>query len=435
MSLPGPLLDRATAALALAVVGLVALGVLRSRPREGTVGFLLVLCLVPIWLGLELRAYLPPASVVGLLVLLAGFRLSAVRPSTADVPVFFLGVLATTATVLGLLGITPLATAVVVWGVAYAVGRHVCDRVGLPWLSGAIAVVFTATAALALLEALTGVNPFIHLRSGNALYGNWSEIQVRGGRPRVEGAFGHSIALGSSLAAAIPFVLGAPFRLGLRVTMVLILLAAIVATFSRAAMACAVVGLVLSVVYLDVVPRAARLRIAGATGLLAVAASPLVLTTFSSAGDEAAGSAAYRGSIFVDLGPEIVSLGISPSVERTAEGVLRFGDYRSIDSFLLLSGLTYGAVFAGTLAVALLVAGVAVVRRRATAATVALVAQTPALLSVALITQYASVAWFVAGVAVSAHVARAQQRAGSAPAEPSPDRGLPPSDAVAQMRC
>jgi hypothetical protein len=417
-SLSGSSVDRLSLLVAAVATGVVAAMWLRTRPRWGTALFLVALCLVPVWLGVKLRAYFPPASVAAGLVLLAGLRLSRARPAVADLPVVFLGVVAVTSAVLGLSGLGPVATAVVVWGAAYLAGRHLCARVGSEWMYGAVAVAFTFVAGLAVLEAVTQVNPFVQLRAGNKLFTDWSEIQIRGGRARVEGAFGHSIALGASLAASVPFVLAAPFRLWVRSASVLLILVAVVTTFSRTGMVCAVLALLLSLFYLDVVPPAARLRLAAVVVVAAAALTPLVLTTFSDAGDEASGSAEYRGALLSLVG-DVAPLGLSAAAERTPSADTRFGPFRSIDNFVLLSGLTFGALFAVTLLLILAVAAFAVIRRRATPATVALVAQGPALLTVALITQYASVVWFVAGVAVSSQLARKSHRL-SVPVPASP---------------
>lgn len=418
LSLSGSFVDRLSLFLAAVAVGVLAAMWLRSRPRWGTALFLVSLCLVPVWLGVTVRAYFPPASLAAGLVLLAGLRLSRARPAVADLPVVFLGVVAVTSAAIGLSGFSPVATAIVVWGAAYVAGRHLCARVGPDWMYGAVTVAFTVVAGLALVEAITQVNYFVELRAGNSLFRDWSEIQVRGGRSRVEGAFGHSIALGASLAAAVPFALAAPFRLWVRFASVLLILVAVVTTFSRTGMVCAVLALLLSLFYLDVVPRAARVRLVAAVVVAAVALTPLVLTTFSDAGDEASVSAQYRGALFSLVG-EVAPLGLSGAAERTPSDVTRFGPFRSIDNFLLLSGLTFGALFALTLLLTLSVAAAAVVLRRGTPATVALVAQSPALFTVALITQYASVVWFVAGVAVSTQLARRSHRLSLPPPPPA----------------
>lgn len=404
-SLDGSFVDRLWLLLAALSVGALAAVWLRSRPRWATALFLVSLCLVPVWLGVTVRAYFPPASLAAALVLVAGLQLSRARLAVADLPVVFLGVVAVASVMLGLSGFSVVATAFVVWGAAYAAGRHLCARVGPEWMYGAVAVVFIVVAGLAVVEAITQVNFFVELRAGNQLFSDWSEIQTRGGRSRVEGAFGHSIALGASLAAAVPFVLAAPFRLWVRFAGVLLILVAVVTTFSRTGMVCAILALLLSLFFLDVVPAAARARLVAVVVVVSLALTPLVLTTFAEAGDEASGSAEYRGDLLRLVG-DVAPLGLSDAAERTPSAVTRFGSFRSIDNFLLLSGLTFGALFALTLLLALTVATIAVVRRRATPATVALVAQAPALFAVALITQYASVVWFVAGVAVSSQLVR-----------------------------
>ena len=384
---------------ALSVAGLLV-WFLRVRPHLALVLFLVSVCFVPVWLGVTIRTYVPPASVGGLLVLASTVHLSGSPPLLGDVPVLFLGALALAAPVLGLSGTNPFISAAVVWGVAYAAGRQLAGRVGAPWLCSALAAVFVVVALLALVEFLTGFNPFVLLKGNAALYRGWSPIQLRGGRPRAEGAFGHSLALGGGLAIAVPFVLSAPWRVGARLSALAVLLAAISTTFSRTAILSALLGVVLTLVCLDTMALAARVRTAAVIGLLAGCLAPFVVATFSAAGAEASNSAGYRNSL-LSLAGQITVLGPTAAQQQSAQGVTRFGPFRSIDNALLLAGLTYGGLFLAVLLVLLLIAVVAVLRRRATAPTVALVAQLPAFGTVALITQYASLVWFVAGLAVA----------------------------------
>jgi hypothetical protein len=160
---------------------------------------------------------------------------------------------------------------------------------------------------------------------------------------------------------------------------------------------------------------------------VALAAAPLVSSVFLAAGAEATNSAAYRGSL-VSLVGDIDALGFSSAFSRSPTGEVSFGAFRSIDSALILHGLTYGWASLAVALVLLAMAAGAVLLRRAAAPTIAVGAQIPALVAVALITQYATMLWFVAGFAVYAQAARSAARpgAGHDPAAASPELGSEP---------
>jgi hypothetical protein len=126
---------------------------------------------------------------------------------------------------------------------------------------------------------------------------------------------------------------------------------------------------------------------------------PFVSAVFTLAGAEATGSADFRGRL-TSLIPSMTVLGVSPVVHRTAIGQLYVGDFKSVDNALILLGLTYGWV---AVVLALLLLGgaiVVVLARRATAPTIAIVAQIPAFATVAMITQYGPFVWFMGGLAL-----------------------------------
>ncbi|WNB85071.1 hypothetical protein [Cellulomonas sp. ATA003] len=78
----------------------------------------------------------------------------------------------------------------------------------------------------------------------------------------------------------------------------------------------------------------------------------------------------------------------------------------------MLFALNYGWLPLAIVCALLVGAIVLTVTRRATAPTIALAAQVPAVMTVALITQYGMFLWFVAGLAV---VSQIQRRAALAP--------------------
>ena len=264
---------------------------------------------------------------------------------------------------------------------------------------------------LAIIEFVFSWNPFIRIHFGSAsLRATWGTLQTRGGVLRAEGAFGDSIALGVSLALAIPMTLASRFRLSHRVSAVALMLGASVVTFSRTAMICGVLGVICSIIFLgDGMTRRLRTVLASVIVVMAALLVPLINSTFTAAGTEATQSADYRGALTSVL-PHLNLVGISDLATRLPDGTLYFGSFRSIDSQFVLTGLTYGA-FALIVASVMLVASiVTVLRRRATAATIALACQIPALATIALITQYAVLLWFLVGLSIASQAARADNR-------------------------
>ncbi|GAA2048131.1 hypothetical protein [Leifsonia soli] len=409
--LSGALVDRLlllAVALGVAVLGFL---VLRRAPRLAVASWIVVLCFVPIWLGFGIgfngNYYLPPATAAALLVVAALLPVRRFRLSWMDALMTLVVVAALTSILAGNAGIALGAAIIVVtyFVAGYVVGRIAPLRVDPAWVHGAIAVCFTIVAVLAIVEGVTHWNPFVLIKSGNSLYSIWGTIQERGGVPRAEGAFGHSIALGASLAMAVPITLAAPFRLWLRGLMVLTMLVATVFTFSRIGMICALLGVALSVLFMrDAISRRARIAITTAVVLASAVVFPLVSAVFDDAGSEASNSADYRGDL-VSLFGTMNLVGVAGSAQKNSAGSLYFGNFRSIDSQLILTGLTNGIIVLIAIAVALAFGILLVLRGKASPATIALVAQIPAFATVALITQYSIFVWFVAGLAATTQLA------------------------------
>lgn len=391
-------------AVAVAVLGFV---VLRRYPRLAVASWIVSICFVPIWLGFGVgfngNYYLPPATAAAFLVVAALLPVPRFRLSWLDGLMTLVVVCAICSLFTGNAGIAlGAAILVVTYFVAgYIVGRVAPLKVDPLWIHGAIAVCFTVVALLAIVEGLTHFNPFVLIKAPNSLYAAWGSIQSRGGVPRAEGAFGHSIALGASLAMAIPITLASPFRFWIRVGMSLTMLVATVFTFSRIGMVCALLGVVLSILFMrDAISRRARITLVTIVVIASAALFPLVISVFDDAGSEATDSANYRGDL-TQLFGTMNPIGVASSAEKNSAGTLYFGNFRSIDSQLILTGLTNGVIVLVAVVVALVFGILLVLRGKATAATVALVAQIPAFATVALITQYSIFVWFVAGLAAT----------------------------------
>lgn len=409
--LSGALVDRM---LLLAVaVGVGALGflVLRRSPKLAVATWIVVLCFAPIWAGFGIgfngNYYLPPASAAAFLVVAALLPIRRFRLSWMDALMTLVVVAALCSILVGNAGIALGAAIIVVtyFVAGYIVGRVAPLRVDPAWVHGAIAVTFTIVAVLAIIEGLTHWNPFVLLKTGNSLYSIWGTIQERGGVPRAEGAFGHSIALGASLAMAVPLTLASPFRLWVRCLMVLTMVVATVYTFSRIGMISALLGVALSVLFMrDAISRRARIAITTAVVIVSAVLFPLVSAVFDDAGSEATESADYRGDL-TSLFGTMNLVGVAQSAQKNSAGSLYFGNFRSIDSQLILTGLTNGLIVLIAVVVALAFGILLVVRGKASPATIALVAQIPAFATVALITQYSIFVWFIAGLAATTQLA------------------------------
>lgn len=405
MLLAGAQADR----FALLVFGLGALvGLLvafRSSIRVALVCWLLTIGFVPVWLGLPFVYFWVPATVIGILVLVAALPWNAARLGPADGVVAAFAVACLIPVALGG-GWSSTSVFVVVtqWMLAFTIGRVLPGRrLPLQWVYATVSFVMGSVALLALVEFLLHWNPFVSIAAGGKDYQLWGSLQQRGGILRAEGAFGHSIALGCSLALAVPLALGSGLTPRWRGALTVLLLGGAVVSFSRVGILAAFLGVMLSVAGMsrDSLSRRARAAALALTVLVAVVVVPLASRVFTAAGEETARSAAYRTEL-LGLLPTVSVVGYSSSAYRNTAGELQFLGFKSIDSALILLGLTYGWLALMLALVLLFLAVVPVVRRRAAPPAVALVAQVPALVSVALITQYGMFLWFVAGLAAAA---------------------------------
>lgn len=292
------------------------------------------------------------------------------------------------------------------WLLPYAWGRVVVSRVGIDWVASCVGVAATAAALLAIIEFLTDTNLFVLLPGVDGAM--WTGLQYRGGLLRAEGAFGHSISLGSSLAMSAAFLLATRWRVTWKAIAFAVVATGTVMTFSRIGLVGIVLVAAFSVLFLGRYIRSThRAAIFTVTTIALLTALPMVTNVFDDAGEEAAGSAEYRADLIPLIG-KMAWIGASPAREVSAYGVDYYAGYRSIDSALILTGLRHGLVPLLIFVVALVVCAWVVFTGRGSPAAVAVLSQVPALATVALITQYANFFWFVAGVAVASY--RLEQR-------------------------
>lgn len=390
------------AAAMIAVLGLVLL--IRRHPRWGMALWTVALFFTPVWLGAgAMGVFVSALTAMTVIAIISGISPN-LRWSNVDTLVLILLLVILLAFAIGGSITGHVQDAVVMWFLPYVWGRMVLARVDEGWVAACLATAAVAAAVLGIVEFVTSENLFLRIPGASSSI--WGVLQVRGGFLRVEGAFGHSIALGGVLAMSAAFVLVVRWRPWVRAVALVVVGAATVLTFSRLGIIGFALTLVLGVVFLGVyVGRGLRITVLGFLVAGAIAVTPVILDVFGDAGSEAEGSANYRLDL-LGLTNSMVVLGISPDREVLPTGEDYWAGFRSIDSALILIGLRFGMLPLAVVLVLLAVLIGSVVIGRATPASVALAAQIPAFATVALITQYAAFVWFAAGLAVSAYALR-----------------------------
>lgn len=408
-----------------ASAGAIAIVLFRASPRSAFVLWTAVLFLVPIWVGVTVGFFWAAITLVTIAAIAANLRDLRLVPLDGLVAAFALIVVVLF--VLRLSALSPTVIALLEWVVPYAWGRIVLARVPGPFVVRALATAGTVVAALAIVEFATSVNVFSTL-PGPGPAATWAGLQPRGPFIRAEGAFGHSIALGAALAMCAPFVLASRWRTPVLLVALAIVASATVVTFSRIGILTLATSIALGVALLPGLAR--RVRWGVALGGLAAAAAvlPFLIDVFAEAGDEAGGSAEYRGGL-LSLLSEVQLVGSAGDWSgRVVDGEY-LGTYaRSVDNTLLVIGVRFGWV--PMLLVIGIFLGVVILllRRGASPASIAVVAQIPALLAVALITQFGMLLWFLVGLAASwdAQAHGPRERAGLVSAAPARAHGAAP---------
>lgn len=396
-----PLALLALGALAALVITVVTL---RALPRGGFLAWALALFLVPVWVGANVGVYWPAVILLAVLLLVANWSRVPWHPADGVMAVF--GALVIGLLALGGVGLSAAVTAVLEWVIPYIWGRVVLARAGAAWVTGVVSVVAVIAAVLAIVEFATSFNFFVLIPGAEPLYSAWNTVQPRGGVIRAEGAFGHSIALGATLAMSTAFAIATRWPLLPKMLALVLIAVATVLTFSRAGWITMILTLVLGVFFLPGLSR--RFRITAVTGgaLGAVIAVPFIGSVLSSAGDEAAGSAGYRTDLLV-LVQQVELFGNAGDWQTLVAGDHYLGYFaNSVDNALVLSLLRYGLVPTILVIAVIVLAVLAGARRdRRNPAALAVLGQLPSLVVVALITQYGMFLWFCVGLAVAWSVA------------------------------
>lgn len=388
-------------ALGAAVIGVVALFLaMWKHPRVALTIWLLTFAFVPPWLGVSLSFYLPATTLVGVLVLITSVGSPGWRLRRADLVIVGLIVVAGLGVTLDSSSSGVWASTVTQWLLSYLAGKAIISRTGTAFAGKAIVVIFAIVAVLAIVELVAHWHPFAAIDLGNGgEYEIWSPIQQRGGLDRSEWAFGHSIALAGALSMSIPFILASNLRGGRKALVLLLVLGGIVTTFSRGGLLAAAVGVLIMLLFQSTVPakqKALFTALIVAGGLIL---TPTVSSVFDTAGTEASASSGYRLDLLA-LIPTMQAIGRSSSAIVGPTGAVSYSRFGSIDNAFLQIGLEFGWIAMLLMLLPFAVLIVRILRKRATTADVALLSQLPMLATVAMITQWQSLVWLLAGFAV-----------------------------------
>lgn len=396
-----------TTSLPLALLALGALGagliaglVARMAPRLGFLGWALVLFFVPVWVGVTVGPFWAAISLTT--ALLVATNWSAVPLSTADLFMAGFVMLAGVGYGVGSVSLSALVIALTEWVMPYVWGRVALARMSTDWVTVVIGSVAVLAAALVVLEFTVGINPFVLIPGSGEAYTTWSPRQIRGGVIRAEGAFGHSIALGGSMAISVAFVIGTRWPLIPKLLATGLVGLATILTFSRAGIITFVFTLALATVFLPGLTRRFRAVIVAT----AVAIAGVVMTqlgaVFDAADSDLEVSGGYRTDLLVLL-ERVHVIGNAGDWSSLIVGDNYLGYFaRSVDNALLVFLLRFGWI-PTVLLVAPIVCAVATAVRRQTRspASLAVVGQLPSLVVVALITQYGMLLWFCVGLALT----------------------------------
>lgn len=398
-------------AVGLAAAGVLLLLVMRAAPRFAFAVWCATLTGVPVWIGVSVGPFWSAITVMTLAAVIAYGKDVTLRPVDGAAAVLVLLLIALFG--LRLISLAALVIALSEWVLPYVWGRLVLGRLAQPTFVDVVATFTVIAAALGVAEFVTGVNPFTRITApGSAsLYAIWGPLQERGGRLRVEGAFGHSIAFGATLAMGSAFVLAARWPAWVRLVGLALVTVAVGLTLSRVALLTLVLTVGLGLVLLPGLGRRLRVGVVAGGVLAAGVLAPTLGRVFLAAGDEASGSAGYRLDL-MSLLPLVRPFGASDDIAGLTAAGTYVGDFaRSIDNAVLVAALRVGWV---PTALLLLLVGVAVaeVVRRAgrTPAAIAVACQIPSMFVVAFITQFAVAFWFCVGVALSARSAGEPQQ-------------------------
>lgn len=382
-------------------VGVIGILLFRASPRLTFAAWAVVLFFVPVWIGVNVGFFWSAITLLTLVAVLT--NLSDIRLNGIDLLMGVFVLMAATQFALKMTGLSPTVIALLEWVLPYLWGRLVLARVKRDDITSVLAVVATVAGVLGLLEFASGTNFFVTLPAmGADLYATWGPLQVRADRLRVEGAWGHSIALGAAFAMSSAFIVAAKWPVVIRLIALGLITAATVTTISRIGMLTLAFTVVLSALLLPGLDRAMRWSVAALAVVASLLIIPFVGEVFLEAGDEAGGSADYRSGLF-SLVSQVQLFGSAGDWSGLTVGGQYLGAYaKSVDNAFLVFALRFGWIPSLLLTAALVLAAAWILRPgKASPPAIAVASQLPAIFAVALITQAGSYLWFLAGLAVS----------------------------------
>ncbi|MDJ0454432.1 hypothetical protein [Gordonia amicalis] len=396
---------------ALGAFGSLAFGaIVRVSPRFAIGTWLVATCFIPYWVGIDVAGFLPVPTLIGVLFLVSMLIHGPRVQRWTAIDYGLLGMVGVCGiAVFAFDGSLPVWFAMLShWAIAYLIARTAGIAAGLDWVGDFFAVTMTSVGAFAVVERLTGWHPFTEWTMSNLSYEIWSPLLERAGEVRSEWAFGHPIALGASLALATPFVIASRFHLLTRIAMLAALGAGIMTTGSRGAILAFACSFALTALvskssqFTRTVPRWGIVLV---VPLIAASALAVYTQIDESGGTETLNSSGYRMSMY-SLIETLKPLGRATSYYVLHDGTTVYDRYTSIDNTFLWFGLIFGFIPLAILIGAVLVLLTRVVLIRATVPEIAVAGNFPVILTVAPITQYQIILWFVVGLAVTSWASR-----------------------------
>jgi hypothetical protein len=399
----------AIAALALCAAAAVCF-VSRRFPTIAAACWLLLLVLIPPWVSASvLGLRVAPAAALSILILIGRLGLPLPKFNKYD----FIAIALGGALFAALIGGSPrylTVQGVGEWLLCYAAARSLFSdpraRETAP-----LVIVGTTLAVLSVIQATTllDASSIFSASFGTETGSEWRALQYRAGTVRSEVTLGHSIALAGVLSLCLPYVLKVKHVI-VRLALGLLVLVGIVATQSRAGLV--VVGLICVLFVITTrktSPTAKVLLLIPPVGVLFFALPGLIQNFVLGGGDsssEVTQGTEYRFNLLNAFG-QVNLFGLGDDASLALDGVsYTWGSFRSIDNAFLYLGLYLGAVAAVLFLLPTILAAFDGWKYGWTVAQVAVVAQIPLLLTVAPITQYQSVYWFVIGIAACRDIER-----------------------------
>jgi hypothetical protein len=390
---------------ALLIGPILAFAIFASRPKLGFFVWLVSIAALPCWIGVSGGSFLPASllgSIMALTCLFAGARWT---PTKADLCVVVLLIASAFGVYFGSTSgassMSAFVSMLTLWVPGYLVGRYVCEKAGISFVKSSVATTFGVVGLLAIAEKVFSWHLFAGQLGMNSLSEIWAPIQIRGGEERSEWAFGHSIALGGSIALAIPFLINSSMRTKSKLVVLALMLGGVATTLSRGAMLAAGLTLVLALLTSKSIKAGHKLWLllaAAAFGVYMILGFAEVSET---AGSEVTDSSGYRVSLFSRLVSTLQPIGRSTAYMSGANNQVQYGNYASIDNAFMALGLGFGWIAMVAVAIPFVVMSVRFARGRSSFAEIALLGQLPVITTVAMITQYQVMVWMVAGLAAT----------------------------------